>query len=126
MKLAAMCFVGLAVLVLVVLIAVLAFNPSRHDPAFVVQTFVILGILGIWSTIAAWLIRTRKSAGAAYALVGLLTMLIAIGWLQYGSLQLDEPIHPVLNALRIASGLYVMSLWPVLIRASILTARQQH
>jgi hypothetical protein len=74
--------------------------------------------LVIWSTVAGWKRRASSNAWPAYALIGFLTLMIGIGVAQYGSLQPNEPIHPVLWTLRTTSGIYVLLLWPLLIYAS--------
>src|SRR5262245_23439427 len=123
MRFAAVCFLVLSILIAATVIAALLFNPSRRDPSFILQVVFVFGGLAVWSAIAAWRLKVSENAWPAYALIGFLTMMIAIGWAQYGSLQLNEAIHPVLGFLRIITGLYVLFLWPVLVYASTTSKR---
>jgi hypothetical protein len=121
MRFAAVCFLGFSLFVLVVIGTVVTLN---HELPFMAAVFLVFGGIAFCSVGAAWQMWARRSLAIGYALTGILSVIILVGWLQHGSLELDEPIHPVLHVLRTIAGLYVVLLWVPLIRASILAKRR--
>lgn len=120
MKIAAGAFYGFFLLTLIDIVAVLLFNPSRHDLVFLVETFVFCGGLLIWSFFTARRLTSGSGLASAFAMLGTLTAMIVIGAaITYAHLEdfPGKPPHPVLAVLRIVSGLYVLLLWAVTVRA---------
>ena len=118
MRFAGLCFVGFGVLVILAIAAALTWNPSRHDPLFLGQLVAFVGGIALGAICAAWQLWTKRGCSVGYGLVGILTLIIVGGWSQYGKLQLEGEIHPVLYWLRTVLGLYVLLLWAALFRAS--------
>lgn len=117
MRFAATCFEAFAALVVVTIVSTLWLAPKPIDLAFVASLLTICGGIAFCSGLAAWQLWSLHSPTLAYSLIAALTGIIVIGWLQTGSVELDEPIHPVLHALRVIDGVSVLVLWPVLIGA---------
>ncbi len=117
MKLAAFSFAAYACLIALAIVAIALYNPSSGDVLFLVEVAIVFGGLMLWAGSAAYALRKGKGLIRSFSFVGFLTMIVLIGLAQYGTLQIEEEIHPVLNVLRTVSGLSLLWLWVVLFRA---------
>ncbi len=117
MKCAALSFAAYGFLIALIVVAVLLYNPSRGDVVFLIKVALVCGGLLVWAGSSAYALHKNRGFVRSFFLVGFLTTLVLMGLIQYGTFQLEEEIHPVLNALRIVSGVFLIWLWIALFRA---------
>jgi len=123
----ALAYLGFAVVITIDTVLIGSFNPDRATVEFWIKLVVIDGGLLVWSLWIAHRLNRGTGVVAAYSLLGLITGLVLIGFL----IQLvvgyrETPPFPgmrVLSIARIASGLYLLFAWVVLLWESFSTSR---
>lgn len=119
MRIAAACFLGFTLYIVITIAVALTLHPPSIDLEYFIKMVVFTGGFAVWSAAATWQLWKHGRCATGYALAGFLTLILLIGWAQNDSLQLNEPVHPLMGALRTIGGLFVVLLWVSLIRASI-------
>ncbi len=117
MKCAALSFAAYGFLIALSIVGVVLYNPHSGDVVFLIKLAVFFGGLMVWAGSSAYALNKNRGLVRSFFFVGFLTMVVLMGLIQYGTFQLAEEIHPVLNALRIVSGVSLIWLWIVLFRA---------
>ncbi len=117
MKCAALSFAAYGFLIALIIVAVLLYNPSRGDVVFLIKVALVCGGVLVWAGSSAYALNKNRGLVRSFLFVGFLTMLVLMGLIRYGTFQMEEEIHPVLNSLRIVSGVSLIWLWIVLFRA---------
>lgn len=123
MRLASLFFGGFAGLVVVSIVAIFLLNPNAKDVEFLIKLSTIFGGIIVWAANSAMALRKGKGVTRSFLLLFVLSLLVFVGLVRYGSLQ-PSVYHPILGALRTACGLSIVALWIVLIRA--VTLEQKH
>jgi len=117
-------FYGFALVVLVDSVLAAEFNPSRHETFFQFELVTINGGLFVGLLWIARRLSRGAGVAAAYWLLGILSGLVVIGAMiqMTGSYPETKPFAgmQLMSAARAASGLYVLLVWGVLVRDSVL------
>ncbi len=116
MKLASNAFWTFAGLVATSIVAIVFLNPNTSSLNFSFKLLLIFGGIAAWAASSATALRKGKGITRSFVLLILLSFVVCIGVVRYGTFQPSE-YHPVLAALRIACGFSIVLLWIVLVRA---------
>lgn len=120
MRITVVSLFGFSFLVWTSAVASLIFN--ENDVVRIAMTIVVVGGIGLWSFVSGLLIFKNHGLGlvSAGGMTATLSAIVFVGRLQSGSFQVDDAIHPLLNSLRTACGMYLLVLWVVLFRAAFI------
>jgi hypothetical protein len=124
----ALVFLGFALVIAIDTALVGSLNPDRATIQFWIKLVIIDGGLLLWSLWIAHRLRRGTGVVAAYSFLGSITGLVLIGFLiqlvaGYG----QAPPFPgmrVLSVARIASGLYLLFAWVVLLWETLSRSRR--